>query len=105
MYVYICVFRVATHLNDAHGHQLALEQVNVAVEKHGAALPVAALDLEQGKGIQDKHSQPTCWIGIHVFMWSSHMNTNGVFHLLYPVCDMNMYIFKVNVFTKYAKYG
>ena len=32
------------------------------------------------------------------------MNTNHVFRLVNPVCGMNMYLFKVIVFIKQAKY-
>jgi len=47
---------------------------------------------------------PTCWIGIQVFLGRSHTNINHVFRLDNPVYDMDTYIFKVNVFTKQAKY-
>jgi len=41
---------------------------------------------------------------IHVFLWRNHKDMNSVFRLVHPVYAMNTYIFKVNVFTKQAKY-
>jgi len=48
--------------------------------------------------------EPTCWIGIHVFLGRSHTNMNTVFRLVDPLYDMDMYIFKVIVFIKQAEY-
>jgi len=42
--------------------------------------------------------------GSHVFLGRSHKKTNTVFRLVNPVYDMDMYMFKVTVFTKQAKY-
>jgi len=41
---------------------------------------------------------------IHVFLWRNHKSMHPVFRLVNPVHDMETYIFKVNVFTKQAKY-
>jgi len=49
-------------------------------------------------------STPTCWIGIHVFLWRNRKNMNNVFRMVNTVYDMDTYIFKVNVFTKQANY-
>jgi len=45
-------------------------------------------------------------MGIHVFLWRSHRNTNRVFRLVNPVHDINTYVFvfKVSVFAKESKY-
>ena len=42
---------------------------------------------------------------MHVFLGRSHKSTNTVFGLVNPVYDMDMYMFKVTVFTKEAKYA
>jgi len=47
---------------------------------------------------------PTCLIDIHVFLWRNHTNMNHISRLIHSVYDMETYIFKVNVFTKQAKY-
>jgi len=47
---------------------------------------------------------PTCWIGIHVFLGRNHTNTNTVFGLENPVYNMKPYVFKVTVFIKQAQY-
>ena len=60
--------------------------------------------LYPGLADADGPLHPTCRIGIHVFLGHSHKNTNTVFRLLNPVYDMTLYIFKVTVFTKQAKY-
>jgi len=44
-------------------------------------------------------------MGIYIFMRCNHKNMNTVFRLVNPIYDMDTYIFKVNVFTKQAKYG
>jgi len=43
-------------------------------------------------------------MGIHVFLRLGHKNTNIGFRLVNPVYAMDMYIFKVTVFIKQAKY-
>jgi len=43
-------------------------------------------------------------IYIHVFLWRYHKKMKHLFRLVNPVYDMDTYIFKVNVFTKQAKY-
>jgi len=42
-------------------------------------------------------------MGMHVSLGRSHKNKNRVFRLVNPVHDMDMHIFKVTVFIKYAK--
>ena len=39
-----------------------------------------------------------------MFLGRSRKNTNHVFRLVNPVYDMDVYIFKVTVFIKQAKY-
>ena len=39
---------------------------------------------------------------MRVFLWGNHTNMNTVFRL--PVYDMDTYMFKMNVFSKRAKY-
>jgi len=43
-------------------------------------------------------------LNTYVFLWRSHTNMNTVFHLVTPLYGMDTYIFKLNVFTKQAKY-
>jgi len=47
--------------------------------------------------------EPTWGIRIDVFLWRTRRNMNSAFRLVYPVYDMNTYIFKVAVVTKQAK--
>jgi len=40
---------------------------------------------------------------MHVVLWRNHKNRNNVFRLVEPVYDMDMYAFKVTVFTQKAQ--
>ena len=39
-----------------------------------------------------------------MFLGRSHKNMNNIFRLVNPALDRNMFIFKVTVFMKQAKY-
>jgi len=77
-------------------------------QEHHHKQPHEVLDLYRILSLTETHTRttttPTCWIGIHAFLWRSHKHTNRVFGLCNPVYDIDMYIFKVTVFMKQAKH-
>jgi len=64
-------------------------------QRHTAAGTAAPTTTDTGN-IVPQHANPTRRIHIYVFL------SNRVFRLIYPVYDMNSYIFKVTVFTAQA---